>query len=296
MTDTWAAPWADRVVVPDLVHPLLPGGVSAIQQLPTKSKSTVLRIETGAGALVAKSGAPAGLRCERAVYESVLPTLGIPGPTIRGWAETNDEAWLVVDFIPGSRPVLSDPADLRRVSEWAARLHLAARTGGHPSLPPPLGRPSAESRIDALRASTARRSSGGGVEEDALTEIESALPLVAAASAAVPETLTHGDLSDWNLIMTPDGVVAVDWDQACRRSPSIDLALLDIRAYRAGLTRLGECADPDLLERAHLAGIVLASLAHDLGRKPLKAQQRYIARMISAVRALRAGCAGEGDG
>ena len=64
--------------------------------------------------------------------------------------------------------------------------------------------------------------------EDVATEVMSAVrdpgPLAVALLEASAPTLLHGDLRDDNLGLTPDGIVAIDWDLATAGPPSVELA------------------------------------------------------------------------
>jgi hypothetical protein len=286
-----AAAKAD-LTLPPLLRSVLPRGARLVRRVPTKEKSTVLIVDCGGRALVAKKGTAAGLRCERDVYQRVLPTLGIRAPAVRAWADSLDETWLVIDYVEGRPPMLDDPADLRRVSTWVAQLHGASRAIGYPDPAPALGRPIPEERLAELRA---RIAGGDGADPDtgwalhACTEIERALPLIRQEATLLPECLGHGDLSDLNILLSRDAVVVVDWDQAARRSPAMDLSLVDVDSYCAQLCLLGHQGDARLVSQVQHAGIVLACLAHDLGRKPFKTQLDYLGRVVRAVRAVRSG-------
>ena len=62
-------------------------------------------------------------------------------------------------------------------------------------------------------------------------------PLIAAETACVfrGEALTHLDLRSDNLCITADGVKIVDWAEACRSAPDVDLGfLLPSLAYEGG--------------------------------------------------------------
>lgn len=264
-----------------LPHPLAPP-----RPISTSRKSVVLIIDTVEGQLVAKSASPEGLRCDRWVYDTLLPAIDLVGPSVRGWVETPLEAWLVMDYQPGRRPAVGDQADISRVSVWAARLH--SRSRGTTLFPPDcLPRPVPEARMAALELALRRQPEVTNEALEACGEVERALPLVREA-AALPECITHADLSDWNLLLTSSDVIALDWERVSYRSPSIDLAICDVGAYIDELHRLGEFADPVSLMRAHLAGIVLTTLAHDLVRKSARVQLRYLRRITTAVRALQA--------
>jgi aminoglycoside phosphotransferase (APT) family kinase protein len=261
-----------------------------VRQIATKAKSVVLVIESRREVLIAKKGTAAGLRCERDVYQTTLPTLGIPAPTVRGWIDSPEETWLVIDHLEGRPPVLRDPADLYQVSTWVAQLHHASRTIAYPDPAPALGRPTPEERLGALRTSITSRDgadSDSGWALNACAEVERALPLVREAATLLPTCLVHGDLSDLNIVITQDAAVVIDWDQAARRSPAIDLALVDVGSYCAELGRLGDHGQGRHVSRAQPAGTVLANLSHDLARKPFKTQLKYLYRMVRAVRALR---------
>ena len=160
-----------------LVRSVLPRRLGMVQPLSTTNKSIVLKVDTPDGALVAKSAPPSGLLCCKWAYETLLPAIGLPGPALRGWVEKSGEAWLVIDFLAGRRPVLWEAVDAVRVSTWLARMHYQSRRAG--LVPPPCpSRPSAESRLAALAAALEDQCSTESAELEACSEIQAGLPLV----------------------------------------------------------------------------------------------------------------------
>lgn len=270
-----------------LLRSVLPRRLGIVHTLSTKSKSVVLRVDTPGGALVAKGAPPSGLLCDKWIYGTLLPIIGLPGPALRGWVEESGEAWLVIDFIEGRRPVLWEADDAVGVSKWLARMHCQSRRAG---LVPPPGpwRPSAESQLAAFAASLADTCSTGSAELDACSEVQAGLPLVWGAAAELPECVVHGDLSDWNLLLTDDAVIALDWERVAWRTSIEDLAVCNVAAYGGELSRLGVDVEPTSLIRGQNAGIVLACLSHDLPHKPAKTQRHYLRRMLTAISTLRA--------
>lgn len=68
--------------------------------------------------------------------------------------------------------------------------------------------------------------------------LQGALPALIAAEARCPtagEALTHNDLRSDNICITPEGVKFVDWPEACRGNPRLDLGFwLPSLAYEGG--------------------------------------------------------------
>lgn len=94
--------------------------------------------------------------------------------------------------------------------------------------------------------------------------LEQALPALLAAEAAcvlTGDALTHLDLRSDNLCITPDGVKFIDWAEACRSDPAIDLGFfLPSLAFEGG--PLPETILPD---RADIAATVSGFFAARAG-------------------------------
>lgn len=281
--------------LPVEVARLLPAPVTDVKQISSKPKSVVLDVQCGARRFVVKNSLFAALRCEYDVYSEVLPSLGVPAPTVRGWVESDGGVWLVTDYVLGRRPALEDPEDRACVSRWVARLHALSRRAPMPALPTGRARTSPERRLEDVRQSILDRRASGVLESsrasrslDAWARIADALPAVHRAAAGLPDCLAHGDLlTDWNLLITEDRVViGVDWERAGWGSPAIDMGIVDGEAYRCELLALGQACSRDEIRLGRLAGLVLGALAHDLPRKPWEAQQKYLARILRALEGL----------
>ncbi|UXN68622.1 aminoglycoside phosphotransferase family protein [Devosia neptuniae] len=94
--------------------------------------------------------------------------------------------------------------------------------------------------------------------------LERALPTLLAAEAACPlagDALTHLDLRSDNLCVTAEGVKIIDWAEACRSDPGVDLGFfLPSLAYEGG-----PLPETILPERADVAATVAGFFAARAG-------------------------------
>lgn len=279
--------------MPEDLRALAPRGAVVLRRLATKRKSTVLVLGSDAGPLLAKRAATSGLRCERDVYDSVLPSLGLRGPRVRGWSESTGVAWLLLDYVEGHE---ADPwrgPDKDRISRWAARLHSRSRRVRFRPPAPPRGRPDPLDRLRELRAviQTDTDRSDRQWALDACDEVAASWSRVQRAERRLEPAFTHADLGAPNMLIEQGSsdVVVVDWEQAAWTRPTLDLAVVDVDVYCRTLVQEGEQADPETLRQGCFAGGVLASLAHDVPTKRAKVQRRYLNRMLRGVRTLPGG-------
>ncbi len=149
--------------------------------------------------------------------------IGVAGPWL-SWATT---------FAPGG-PIEPTLAQLRHVGTALGHLHAVAmlpggdRIGDGPpglaSLHPAIAVPASLARLDGVKA--ALPDSWRAMD----AQFRAALSDVAAAAAAVPETIVHGDVWARNAVQSsPSGVTLVDWETGGRGLAVIDLgtALLE---------------------------------------------------------------------
>lgn len=200
------------------------------------------------------------LHREIAVYRSVE---GPFMPRLIGFDESANPPLLVIEDLAGATwPPPWTPDLVDRVLDAIERMHatpatlpfgglLAGREAGWPT----------------IAADPAPFLSLGLVSPQWL---ESALPQLIAAEQACPTAgtaLTHLDLRSDNLCVTADGVKFIDWAEACRSDPRVDLAFF------------------------------LPSLAHEGGPPPdaILPDAPGLAALVSGFFALRAGLPGIPD-
>jgi Ser/Thr protein kinase RdoA (MazF antagonist) len=127
-----------------------------------------------------------------------------------------------------------------------------------------------------------------GVASEVLAAVRDPGPLATALGRASPPTLLHGDLRDDNLGLTPDRIVAIDWDLATGGPPTVEFAwYLCHDAWRidAGHDEIerdfreaeGDRVDDSSHELGMLTGLVQYGwiFGHSLRIHPDPAEQRW---------------------
>lgn len=181
-----------------------------------------------------RPGTPQSSRLDEAELLRRVRTAGVPVPEVLA-AGADDElgaACLVMDFVEGE----TIPRKLLRDAAFAtARTALVGQVGAalaaiHTVDAGFLGAPrSAEQQVRGLAELIAAHGLASPVFELALRRLLAHLP------RPVAPTLVHGDLRTGNLMVGPDGLVAVlDWELAHPGDPAEDLAWFCVRAWRFG--------------------------------------------------------------
>ncbi|NLA60223.1 MAG: phosphotransferase [Firmicutes bacterium] len=140
----------------------------------------------------------------------LLHGAGLPVPAVFDIVELDGRTGIVYERIHGpliSDAVLANPGQLESLARGMAELHAAIHSVSIKELP-------------SQRARFVRRIKGLLVltreEREALLGLLNRLPDGNAAC--------HGDLNLNNVIVSPKGMVAIDWDNGCRGNPVADVA------------------------------------------------------------------------
>ncbi len=231
-----------------------------------------LRLADGSRAFVKAVGdinpeSPDMHRAEARIAAALPPD--VPAPRLL--TSIDSDGWVVLLFedIEGQMPAQPWRADeLSRVLEAMARLADALS-------PAPIDAPPAATRYGPLGsgwrwlAEAARSGSGGpaGLDPWACAHLAELAAVEAGWPQAVRgDSLAHGDIRADNILLTPDGVVFVDWPWACLAAPWFDLAgMLPSVAMQGGprpeqvftTHPVAKGADPDAVSTvvASLAGM-----------------------------------------
>jgi hypothetical protein len=167
-------------------------------------------------------------RREAAVTEALAPTGLVP----RLLDVYDDGHWVALAFeeIPGRLPAQPwDPSELSRVLD--ATTALAEALTPAPVDPAILAPP----RLGGW-ADLAASGSGSRVNASAHDHLDDLVDLESQAPAALAgDTLLHGDLYPFNLLLTPDRVVAVDWPHAWIGAAHCDVLTLLSSASLSGI-------------------------------------------------------------
>lgn len=156
---------------------------------------------------------PASLAWELDLVDAVR-SIGLGAPAVvpaTSGARTRGGV-VVYSAIDGKPP--RSPGDWRAVTRYLSTLHVA--------FPSPQQRPDFLSACDLLAAER-----GGDVDLSAMPA--EAVKRCRSAWARVcdqPRSIVHGDPGEGNIVITDDGVVLLDWDEARVDVPPFDLAAL----------------------------------------------------------------------
>jgi hypothetical protein len=268
-----------------------------IRRLPGRRKSTLLVVANEKRSVIAKTADPDTLEREWFVYGSLLPQLGLPGPSVIEWCEIDGERWLVVDLIDGRPADLSSVNDKRSVAELLARLHARSRAVG--DLPSPLpGRLTPSERLGLIQAAAPECHEGPDQVAwvlGACNRLRSLLPSIIEVAHSIPAVYCHGDVAGQNLLIVGSEAVAVDWERSGVTSPAADIAYIDLDAYHTALGHeLGvEAPNREALGPVARAGKILSDLDHRLEAKRPKRQRRYLERMLRTAEELVSNTDGE---
>ena len=155
-----------------------------------------------------------------AALEPVVASGALPAPAPVGAVELAGWVALVLADVDGTVPELPwrEP-DLDAVLAAVERVHAVEAPDGLPAAEVALADELTGWRVlreDAPPALDA----WSGAHLDELADLEVVWP-----AAAQGDRLVHTDLRADNLLLTADGAVVVDWAQACRAAPLLDLVL-----------------------------------------------------------------------
>ncbi len=168
-----------------------------------------------------KAGYPAWLaereaQCTRVAYQA-----GAPAPAVAGVVEVEGRPGIAMERIDGPSmfaQIQTKPWALLRFARRLAELQAAIHRCAAPGLPP-------------LRARLERRIQG---LEELLPATKRAL-LGLLAGLPDGDRLCHGDLHPDNLILSPRGLVVIDWMDATRGHPLADAARTSLMLRQAAL-------------------------------------------------------------
>lgn len=216
--------------------------VSHVDALKESAESSVYRLETHDGTIVAKSAA-LGLPLEHWVYRSLLPDLGLSA--IRSFGLLPDPlagaTWLFLEEAAGQPYREANPEQRALASRWLGRFH--ARTSRSPSSAIPVLPITYAEDIRTSLHVLAGTLPQAGTEAVAplvgqLRELLGRAPDVERAMAVGPRSIAHSDFIPKNVRMLTRGqaviVAVLDWGRAGYGSPAEDLAGLDPDAYALG--------------------------------------------------------------
>lgn len=189
-----------------------------------------LRLSDGSRAFVKAVGdinpdSPGIYRSEAKIAAALPPDT--PAPRLLDCIDADGWVMLLFEDIEGRMP-----AQPWRPDELSRVLHAMARLADALS-PAPIDAPPAARRFEQLGSGWRRLSEAARSGSDDLAGLDpwarGHLGDLAALESSLPEavcgnTLAHGDIRADNILLTPGGVVFVDWPWACLAVPWFDLA------------------------------------------------------------------------
>lgn len=233
--------------------------------------TTVFRLRTRDGPIVAKCCPTATAALECAIYEHVLSGLPIPTLRFHGAVAASDRRlrWLFIEDASGERFEPSRKEHRCAAARWLAMLHRAV--ADHPARRVlPGRRPDHYARLlrSVLRTlrelQTAARATGGDrpIEIGAVIAHCERLCLrwneIEEACATLPDTLVHGDVVTHNANVRNGSstleFVPFDWEKAGWGTAAEDLSDVDIDCYRGTVEAAGGEVDRHKLTRLAGAG------------------------------------------
>ncbi len=209
-----------------------------------KRKSNVYRLD-GVGpagaAVIAKQCPRAVGLVEHAVYQDMLPRLGIPSLHYHGFVDQPDTGacWLFLENAAGADYSNLLPEHRTRAGRWLGLLHPAAAAITSPDGRLPEGGPGRYwQRLAAVRDAMRRHLDNPVLSSDDVVFVEGLLVGLDDVAAqwqrieeicqAVPPTLVHGDFNGRNIrLPNANGdapIVVFDWENAGWGVPAVDLA------------------------------------------------------------------------
>ncbi|MDR6597366.1 aminoglycoside phosphotransferase family protein [Saccharothrix longispora] len=216
--------WAD---VPGPVRAAVEDGIGApvvraVSQSGGFSPGLAARLELGDGRRVfAKAVGSSANPVSPAMHRrEALVAPVVPGPRLLWSHDDGDWVVLVFEDVPGRTPAVPWVAD-----EWE-RVHAAVVELSRVVAPPGFPRVGHDPGV----FSGWRRLAGSpvpGLDPWAAGRLDELAGWESGwGSASAGTSLLHGDLRADNVLLTPDGVVFVDWPHAMRGAPWVDLVLM----------------------------------------------------------------------
>jgi len=267
-------------------------------------KSAVYRLR-GAGpdgaTVIAKRCLRATAATERLVYERFLPLLPISSLAYYGAADDGEDPRFVWLFLEDAGDLPFSQAEHGALAaRWLAALHTASASLQELPLLPERGPAHFLTRLRGARHMLLEKLAGGRAtaEEAAVYEsaarqcdlLEARWPEVEAACRSLPEVLVHGDFAELNLRVrpTPRGpsLCPLDWEKAGRAAPVVDLAKLDLEAYRTAASGHWRQLRSEELDRLSWHAGIFRALVHDWVRKPIDKIRKHQKRVSRAMAAL----------
>ena len=210
--------------------------------------STVFRLSSRCGSIIAKRCPSATGKVERTIYEHFLSRLAVPTLHYYGALQEPDcrFCWLFVEDAEGHSYEAHRDDHSAAAARWLAELHRAVGSSHGPEALPER-RPnhyrqllkSAVETLGDLRPEPGSTQSDRRVELDTVIAhckgLSEAWPVLEQACEGSRDTLVHGDIVSHNARLrgTPDGLLFLpfDWEKAGWGSPAEDLSSVDLDAY-----------------------------------------------------------------
>ena len=191
----------------------------------------------GGSAVIAKRCPVVKARLERDVYEQVLPSLPVPTVRYYGFVEHADGGWLFLEDVGGHPRYSPDIHEHRRAAgRWLGFLHTRATPAAAARLPVL----DSAYYFDRLRSGRARIESALSAPLEPVDQslmrtilsqcalLEAKWPAVEGRCRSMPKSLIHGDFVAKNIYVAaesgPPRLLPLDWGQAGRGLPGVDLA------------------------------------------------------------------------
>lgn len=255
-----------------------------VHTLKARADTRVYRLSralVNGAAVIVKEGTPQGIAVERTVYERVLPHLPTSTLALYGGYEREGRSGLFLEDA-GDLPYRADFHEHRALAgTWLAGLHLYTPKGSTDTLP---HRDAAYYRsvVKEARETLLRARDNSVLTVDDASRLER---LVSAGDAVLeswpklealwrdfPESIVHGDFWSGNVRVRVQEdalqLLPFDWGMAGWGVPAVDLAGVDLGAYRATLERGGGGLEPRTLTRIAHSGRVLRAFAAIPGEGP----------------------------
>ena len=227
--------------------------------------------------MIGKRRRAADLLVELTVYREVLTA--VRGPTLRllGTVEEPDAGttWMFLEDAGDAMADLGDPTHRALVATWLGRLHSDLAGSSYSWTLPDRGTGHVLALLLSARADLAsglanrHLEPGGGRVLRAmarlLDRVEGQWPRIEAASAGLPGSLVHGDLTGKNLRLRQEAdgpsIVPFDWEMSGWGPPLADLASVDRDVYRVHARPFWKGLEADLehlVDLGRLFGLLAA--------------------------------------
>lgn len=222
--------------------------------------------DAGGRALAVKRQVADASSLEARVYRDVLAAVGADTITCHGTYPSWDDgwSWLVIDHADGPAIDVRDPSHAAALGCWVGQVHVRASRLTVLGELPRLDAAHWWSRLDGACTvlDVAMANPAVGAEGHRwVSDLRKTLARVAgtwvefvALIDQLPVTLVHGDLSHRNVRMPGRGrtlrPAVLDWETAGHGSPMVDLAWVDLAAYRDAVA--AESAGAVLIDLADL--------------------------------------------